>query len=252
MTLLDQAHLSMSKNGDDDAARMNYYAVLRTVELFLVLEEEPSGEIIKPLVLETSDANIALIFDTELRMVDFMQSPVAYLSLSGRKIVALLTGQKIALGVNLGSVSENLLPVDVVTWLQENTPDDVAVSLEQPSKIFPPAQLPETFIAALDARLAQFSGKERRAYLAQAEYANQEKRHLLSVIGLPVEAHQALASSIGEALHYNGLEAASLDVTFHASDDNVIAKLDAVGLRFDLPDAPSAKEIDVTKPPRLI
>lgn len=252
MTVLDQAYRNMTENGEGEGARMSYFAALRTAELHLVLEEEPSGDTVKPMVLETSDSRVALVFDTELRMADFMQSPVAYLCLSGRRIVDMLAGEGIALGVNLGCSSENLLPVDVVSWLHENTPGDVASVLEQPSGIFPPGDLPEAFIEALDARLAQFGGNERSAYLAQAEYEHHEKRHLLSVVGLPAEAHQGLAASVAEALHYSGLETSTLDVSFHMSGDAIIAKLELVGLRFDLPNAPEAKAVDPKKPPRLV
>ena len=252
MTMLDQAHSAMVAAGEDEPSRLTYFAALRTAEILLVLEEEPTGESVRPMLLETSDGPVALVFDTELRLADFMQSPAAYLSLSGRKAIEILAGQGIALGINLGTSSEMLLPSQALDWLGENAPGAVDVQTAQPQEISPPGNLPEALISALDARLAQFAGPTRVGYLAEAKYADGQSGHLLAMVGLPDETHGSLADAVAEALHFSGLDAAALDVTFLQAGASAIAKLEAVALRFDLPEAATLREVAADQPPRLI
>ena len=71
-------------------------------------------------------------------------------------------------------------------------------------------------------------------------------------ITLPKWAHA------NEALAFSGIEAGAMDVAFFRSDETITQKLDAVGLRFELPQLQenvtvpgAAPGMDPDKPPKL-
>jgi hypothetical protein len=62
---------------------------------------------------------------------------------------------------------------------------------------------------------------------------------------------------VSEALAFSGIDAGTLDVSFHDAREPVVQKLERVGLRFDLPQlqdplSRAAPGSDPKKPPRLI
>lgn len=64
-TPLDQAHAAMTSAPDDDAARLRFYERIADVELFMLLEDEPQGDQICPVLLDDS---YVMVFDRAARL----------------------------------------------------------------------------------------------------------------------------------------------------------------------------------------
>lgn len=260
LTPLDQAHAAMASAPEDAAARLRFYDQLAQSELFLMLAEEASdGDEITPETFAVGDDHYVLVFDREERLAGFAGRTVPYVALSGRVISGMLEGQGIGLGVNLDvAPSAILLPATAVAWLNETLgtgPDEVEAAM---TEVHPPAGLPEALITALDGKLATAMGLAQSAYLVGVTYENGARGHLLGFIGAVPEAHGALARAAGEALTFSGIEAGAMDVGFFRGADPIVVRMEAVGLRFDLPQpqepamgAVTMPGSDPAKPPRL-
>ena len=235
-TPLDTAHARMQGAPDDGASRLQYYERLAEAELYLMLDHDPTDDRIVPTVFPVDGGNFALVFDTAERLAEFSDKITPYAAMSGRKIAALLAGQGIGLGVNLGAAQSSfLIPAQAVDWLAGTLASEPVEVRQQPSEIFAPFGVPEQVLHALDAKLALCAGMAKIAYLAGADYQDAGRAHLLAVIDPLPGAEPAISSAINEALVFCGIEVGSIDVTFLRAHDPVCAKLAKVGLRFDLP-----------------
>lgn len=248
-TILDAALHAMSRDPEDDAARLRFFERLADSELFLLLEGEPEGDSIAPKMVELDDGPVVLIFDRESRLGDFVGGPADFAGMSGRQIVKLLHGRNIGLGVNFGvEDAEILLPPPAVDWLSEmldHRPDEHE---ESPKEISAPGDIPEAVLTGLDAKLASATGLARLAYLVRASYESGRSSHLLAFVDARPGAEHALATAVGEALTFSGVEAGEIDVAFFAASDAIAATLAKVGLRFDLPEPETPKITEVTPP----
>ncbi|QFT57561.1 hypothetical protein FIU94_01885 [Sulfitobacter sp. THAF37] len=255
-TPLDTAHAAMMAAEDDDAARLRFYERIADVELYLLLEAEPEGDQVNPVLLD--DAYV-LVFDRPARLGSYVGAPAPYVALSGRAIAGMLADQPLGMAVNLGvAPSEILLPADAVAWLREtlsHAPGEVEARIE---RIMPPKGLPETLIAAIDAKLATATAMAAGAFLVGVEYAGGGRGHMLGFVGAIPRAQDALVRAASEALTFSGIEAGAMDVGFFAPSDPVVAKLAKVGLRFDLPQGEALQQTprmppgsDPAKPPIL-
>lgn len=257
MTPIDTAHARMEANVNDDNARLAFYERLMDGEMFLLLETESDGRNIRPDLFTVDDQTYALIFDREERLAEFAEKIVPFAALSGRTIVAMLDGQDIGLGINLAvAPSSTLLPPSAITWMAQTVSAAPTEAEAKPTEIFPPAKLPETFLTALDAKLATMAGLADIAYLAQVEYDTGARASVIAFVNARPDAQNAIARAISETLIFSGIEAGSLDVLFLTASDAICAKLAKMGLRFDLPkleepSAPSAPGMDPSKPPKL-
>lgn len=254
MTPLDQTHAAMEANPQSDSARLSFYERLADAELFLLLDEEAKGKHVSPSVFDTSDGRFVLAFDREDRMTAFTEGPVPYAALSGRAIAAMLAGQDIGLGLNLGvAPSSFLVPAGALAWLSDTLSDGPAEATERPEEIAPPAGLPEKLVTAIDTKLASARGLARMAYLVSVTYEGGRPGHMLAFIDTEPGAEAALARNISEALVFSGIEAGTLDVAFFNASDPLSAKLARHGLRFDIPvlEITRPPVQDPTKPPKL-
>ncbi|MBL4807606.1 MAG: SseB family protein [Rhodobacteraceae bacterium] len=255
-TPLDQAFARMQA---DETAEMGFYERLMEAELFMLLEDEADADKARPLILETSDSPVAMVFDREERLADFAAEPVPYLALSGRRIVAMLTGKGIGLAVNLGvSQSETVLPSEAVDWLAEALGSSDSIEREKPVEISAPVGVPEALICAIDTKLANMSGVVAAAYLVSVVYESAGQGHMLALINVTPDAQNGVAEAISEALLFSGIEAGRLDVTFLSGDDASVVRFARVGLGFEIPELilPRAPEMvapgmDPDKPPKL-
>ena len=258
-TALDIAHAAMTADEADDTLRMRFYERLADSELFLLLSAEPIDENVSPEVFELSGQSYVLVFDREDRLAQFVGGPAPYAALSGRVIAGLLADQNIGLGLNLEvAPSSILIPPQAVIWLAEtlgHAPKEAEARL---SEVAPPADLPESLLAALDTKLATAVGLAQAAYLVAATYEGDSRNHLLAFVEPLPGAEEALAKAVAEALTFSGIEAGALEVSFMRASDPVTAKLARWGLQFDLPqpDAPQpvtrgAPGSDPEKPPVL-
>lgn len=256
-TRLDTAHAAMEAAPEDATARLRFYEVLATSELYLMLKSEPGGDRLDPEVFEVSDNSFVLVFDREDRLAQFAGRAVPYAALSGRTIAGLLAGQGVGLGVNLDvAPSAILLPPTAVDWLADTLSDGAAEIEARPETFNAPKGLPEALLVSLDARLASMTGRARMAYLVGVTYDTGAQGHMLGFVGATPQAQSALAQAVSEVLVFSGLEAAALDVAFFDASDPVAARLARCGLRFDLPQPPEAAPraapgSDPDKPPIL-
>lgn len=260
-TDLDTAHalmLAAAQNGDDaagEAAARGFHARLAEAELILLLEEEPAGDNLKPRVFALEEGTVVLAFDTEERLAEFAGAIVPYAALPGRVLVAMLAGQGLGLGLNLGvAPSSHLLGHEAMVWLAEGLATEVAAAQGRPQGFLPPDCLPPALIAELERRLR---GRAAAAALAAADWDDGSTGHLLVLVGVPEAAEAALAQSCAEAAALLGAEAA-LDVTFRAADDPFLARIAAHARALDLtlppePETPAAKGpgLDPDRPPIL-
>ncbi len=245
-TPLDEAHLAAEADLDQ---RLRFYDRLAGAELFLLLDGE------EPKVFHLSDGPIVLAFDTEARVVEFAPDGAGRAEITGRAVATMLSGQGVGLGLNLSvAPSSQVLPPEVIDWLAgmlEQSPAEVSAV---PKALRAPGHAPEALLRALDEKLSAAAGLAQAAYLTEVDWDGGITGHLLAVIGAPDAARQALTQAVGEALVFSGIEAGALDVSFHQSGDPVMATLERVGLRFDLPQSglfQQAPGSDPKRPPRL-
>lgn len=256
-TPLDTAHAAMMADETDDAARLRFYERMADVELFLLLESDPDEDQVSPVLL---DEGYVLVFDRIERLAAYVGHAAPYVALSGRAIAGMLDGQPLGMAVNMNvAPSAILLPETAVAWLRDtlnHAPGEVEARIE---RVLPPKGLPETLIAAIDAKLATATGMAAGAWLVGVEYEGGGRGHLLGFVGAIPRAQDALVRAASEALTFSGIEAGAMDVGFFAPSDPTVDKLSKVGLRFDLPqmeplqktprmEAPGS---DPSKPPKL-
>lgn len=233
-TPLDHAHAAMMAAPEDDAARLRFYERIADVELFVLLEAEPDGDQINPVVL---DEQYLLVFDRAARLAAYVGKTAAHVALSGRAIAEMLEGQPLGLAVNIGvAPSEILLPPEAMGWLRDTLAHRAGQVEAQIAQVLPPKGLPETLITALDAKFATATGMAAGAWLVGVEYEGGGRGHLLAFIGAIPRAQDALVRAASEALTFSGIEAGAMDVGFFEPGDPVVEKLGKVGLRFDLPE----------------
>ncbi len=255
-TPLDLTCLAMQ---NDEANAPAFYARFLEAELFLLLESEVSGDAAQPLVMETSDGSLVLVFDLEERMAAFSDEPSDYVSLSGRRIAKMLSGQGLAIGLNLGDApSAMVLPVDAVDWLAAVAIGDDKVVEAKPLEISKPVGVPETLVAALDGKLANMGGVVSAAYLVSARYEGGENGHMLALVNVPEAAKAGVSEALSEALRFSGVEAGQLDLAFMPADDSHLESFMRAGLGFEIPELvlpkitePSAPGTDPDSPPIL-
>lgn len=258
-TPLDRAHAAMENAPDDDAARLTFYDNLAGAELFLLLKSEPGEDAVEPDVFHVGDGSYVLTFDLEERLSGFTGAPAPYAAVSGRSLVAMLAGQGIGIGLNLEvAPSSILLPSSAIDWLAETLRAGPVEAGARPVEIKAPHSIPESLLRRLDAKLATAVGLARSACLVSVVYEGGRRGHLLGIVDAVPGAEPALSRAISEALVFSGLDAGELDVGFFRYDDPVVARLERVGLRFDLPDpvTPGKRHVaapgmDPDRPPKL-
>lgn len=256
MTPLDLAHAAMTADPSDDAARLRFYERIADVELFLLLEGEPQEDQINPVLLE---GEYVIVFDRAARLAAYVGQAAPYVALAGRAIAQMLEGQELGMAVNIGvAPSEIVLPAGAVAWLRDTLAQEAGEVEARIERVLPPAGLPETLIAAIDAKLATATGMAAGAFLVAVEYPGGGRGHLLAFVGAIPRAQDALVRAASEALTFSGIEAGAMDVGFFAPNDPTVEKLAKVGLRFDLPQGEGLQHTprmppgsDPSKPPIL-
>ncbi|MCX7558982.1 SseB family protein [Sulfitobacter sp. F26204] len=255
-TPLDDAQAAMVAAEHDDTARLRFYERIADAELFMLLEAEPAGDQINPVLLEDG---YVLVFDRAERLAAYVGAPAPYVALSGRAIAGMLNGQDLGMAVNIGvAPSEILLPAGAMAWLRDTLAHEAGEVEARISQVLPPKGLPERLITAIDAKLATATGMAAGAFLVAVEYQEGGRGHLLAFIGAIPRAQDALVRAASEALTFSGIEAGAMDVGFFDGNDPTVAKLAKVGLRFDLPQGEGLQHTprmppgsDPAKPPIL-
>ncbi|MEM9708547.1 MAG: SseB family protein [Pseudomonadota bacterium] len=255
MTPLDRAFQAAEARSEDGAAQTQFYALFAETELFLLLDGEPESDRAKPVTVDPGTGPVALAFDLEDRLADFIGTVSPYLALSGRRVAAMLAEEGLGLALNLDTECETLLDRETLAWLAGIVPELTAESA-RPDAVYPPSDFPEDLLVALDRKLAQATGLAARAVLIQAGYSDGSRSHLLAVFEALPEAEAALATAVGEAMAFLGFGAGWLDVAFLETGSPLAEQIEKVGLAFEIP-APAAVEprappgSDPEKPPIL-
>lgn len=235
MTVLDAAHAGFVAG--DDAAGMVFYRALADAELFMVLQDEPTGDTLAPRVFDLSDGPLLLAFDNEERLAGFAGGPVPYAALPGRVIAAQMLGQGLSLGLNLGSgaASEVILPPDALVWLMQMLDQAPAQQVQAQVLRFEPPAVPQAVLTALGPVLTG------GALLAGVVYLDGKRGVMLALTGVAPQAEAKTARAVTEALAFSGLDASVLDLVFAAEGDAVLARMAPFALMFESV-APAAPE----------
>ncbi|MEM6939393.1 MAG: SseB family protein [Pseudomonadota bacterium] len=256
LTPLDEAHAAMAADDGDDLARLRFYERVADAELFLLLEAEPEGDQITPQLYAES---YVMAFDRAKRLAAYVGAPAPYVALSGRAIATMLEGQDLGLALNIDvATSEILLPAGAMAWLRDTLAQEAGEVEAHIQRVLAPKGLPETLIAAIDAKLATATGMAAGAFLVAVEHEGGRRGHLLAFVGAIPRAQDALVRAASEALTFSGIDAGEMDVGFFGPADPTVAKLAKVGLRFDLPQPEALQQTprlppgaDPSKPPIL-
>ncbi len=261
-TPLDTAHAAMDAAPDDDAARLRFFSCVADTPLLILLDGEARGDTLEPRLFPLESGPVVLAFDADDRLAAFTGAPAPYAELPGRVLAAMLAGQGIGLGLNLGvAPSSFLIGADGIDWLASTLARDPDTVEARPQAFHPPGDLPERLLHALDAKLARATGLAEAALLAGVTYGAGRRGHLLAFVGAAAGAEAALARAVSEALTFSGIDAGEMDVVFLAGDDPALAAMCRVALQFDLAQppqpaadrmsAPAAPGTDPQRPPRL-
>ena len=188
-TPIDAAHRAMEAAPDDARARLRFHERVMDAELFLLLETEPDDDRLTPQVFDLDEGRFVLAFDRDDRLADFLDAPAPYAALTGRRLVALLAGQGLGIGLNLGAApSATLLPAEAVAWMAamgEGGPETIDSA---PRRLGPPVGAPESLVAALGPKLAAMSTRIASAHLVSADFADGRSGLVLALAGVPPEA----------------------------------------------------------------
>lgn len=259
-TRLDQTHQAMQADLEDEPARLGFYGALADAEVFMLLEEEAGPDSIKPEILDLEGDRFALVFDSEARLADFTKEPAPYAALPGRAVAAMLSGQKIGLGLNLGvAPSSILIPFEAMDWLMNTLAKTPAQDQMRVSAILPVDAATGALLPALTDKLHFAGGLVSAVYLARFEKVEGVASAVLGVLDAPGDSHDALARAAQEALIFTGIEDQPLDVVFWQSGSKEAALLCEIGVEITLPAPKPATEMrsveapgsDPNKPPNL-
>lgn len=253
---LDRAHDAMQADPADDAARLAFYQALADAEVFLLLQDVPEGEAIQPEMLELDGDTFALVFDTDWRLSNFTEehlpgAAMPYAALPGRAVAAMLKGQKVGLGLNLGvAPSSILIPQAAIDWLAttlEETPEETAREI---TGIDAAGALSDQLLPALIAKLSRAGGLASSAALATARFSDGTQGPLVGFTAPLPGAEQALARSVQEALVFSGIEDLVLEVAFFAPGSPEASALDVKGQPIPLPlPEPESEALDADRRP---
>ncbi|GAA0299150.1 SseB family protein [Rhodovulum strictum] len=252
-TSLDLAHRAMTAAPDDPAPRLRWYGALAASELLVLLDREPTGDSLAPHVFQLETGPVVLAFDDAARLTDFTGAPAPYAALPGRALAAMLAGQGLGLGINLGTPDGELLPASAIDWWADMLAPAPEPGALARGAITPPPDLPAPLIAALGRCLATAAGLAACACLAGLRRDDGSDGLLLAFLDPVPDAQPALARAAAEALRFSGLDQASLDIAFLAAGHPDAARLARLGFRIDLtpPAAPAPPQPDPDAPPRL-
>ena len=259
MKQLNKAFEEMAQNPENNDARLNYYGVLADANLVLLLEQEPSNEILEPKFIQLEGKNFALAFDSEESLSEFYGETAAFAQITGRVLAKMLLEENIGLGINLGvSEGELLLPYSVIEWfvsVLEETPDVVQNS---PKKFLSANAFPEIMLKVLQEKLEPAVGLFDEIWICGVEYDEDEFSNLICLIGAQKPAEQAMIKSIKEVLSFSDINLGNTDVAQFNYDDEACSIIREIGIKLEFPQVPKLKSAAkgqknkaTLRPPRL-
>ncbi len=257
-TALDAAVLAAQA---DDARSGRVFDALFNSEMLLLLEEEPAGEAIRPVVLELEAGPTALAFDLADRLAAFSNRPAPYAAMPGRALVTMLAGQTadgrpLNLAINPGvAPSELFYGPEELAWAAEFLAEGLAVEDARVTGCGAPVGASQALLAALDAKLAALSMALAEAWLVRADYADKPSRLLLALRLRAPGGEAGVAQAVAETGRLADRDAADLDVAFLDEGDALLDQARRHGLGFEIPEpatrARPAPGMDPDRPPKL-
>lgn len=256
-TPLDRAHARMIERGEDEDARRAFFAAVAATDLVAWLEAEPAPGAagVRPMIAEIDGGQVALAFDTEARLAEFVGGPAAVATLPGRELAALLAAEGVSLALNPEvAPSAILLPPEALSWIGEAAP--VAQTAAARIAGIAPPDAPAALLDALSGVLPGLAGRARRAALARARFDDGTEGLVLALEGVAADQQPAVGAALAEALGRAGLGAQALSVLFPAEGAEIMARIARTGLSAEVP-APAAAPgtappgTDPDRPPRL-
>ena len=259
MKQLKKAFEEMSQNPENNDARLNYYGVLADANLFLLLEQEPSNEILEPKFIQLEGKNFALAFDSEESLSEFYGETAAFAQITGRVLAKMLLEEKIGLGINLGvSEGELLLPWEIIEWFVNVLDETPNLLQTTPKKFLRAIAFPEVLFKALQEKLMPAVGLFDEIWICAAEYNEDETSHLICLMGVQNSAQQAIVKSINEVLSFTDIDLGNIDVAHFNYHDEASSKIRTIGVKLEFPQvnelkstAGNAKNKATSQPPKL-
>ena len=203
--------------------------------------------------LEVEERTLALAFDSEVRLAEFVEGAADTLTLTGSDLADLLAGTGLGLGVNLGPSGAPMeLTPDNLDWILEEAPPEVGEAEGAIDAVHRPDNVPPGLLEALDARLATLPGQAEAAYLVAAK-GEEVDTLLLVITGAHPAKRSAVAGQIAEGLRFSDVDS-PLDITFADPGDPLLLAVARHGIRFDVPKDGGSQMppgSDPDKPPRL-
>lgn len=257
-TPLDLAHAAHAADPENVGLRLRFHERVLDSELIVPLAAPPDSDRndrlgVEPQTFPLSDGPVVLAFDRDDRMAEFLGAPADFAAMTGRRLVALLAGQRLGLALNFGAPSAALLPPEAVDWLARIAAEAVPETSARAQDIGPPGIVPRPLLDALAVKLAAMADRLGGAHLVSARLGEAPPGLLLALTGVPEPARPAMAAAVAEALRFSGLDATGLDVTFPTAGSPLAAATARHGLRLEMPPppAPPAPAPAEPKPPRL-
>ena len=259
MKQLNKAFEEMSQNPENNDTRLNYYGVLADTDLFLLLEQEPSNEILEPKFIQLEGKNFALAFDSEESLSEFYGETAAFAQITGRVLAKMLLEEKIGLGINLGvSEGELLLPWEIIEWFVNVLDETPNLLQTTPKKFLPVKAFPEIMFKALQEKLKPAVGLFDEIWICAVEYNEDETSHLICLMGVQNSAQQAIVKSINEVLSFTDINLGNIDVAHFNYNDEASSKIRTIGVKLEFPQvnelksaAGNVKNKATLQPPKL-
>lgn len=252
-TPLDVARAAqLAARPGDLRAEQAFYERVLDAELVLALAAGAEDDL-APEVFLVGDERYALAFDRDERLAAFFGAPVRFAAASGRRLVTLLAGRGVGLGLNLGAPSETLLPPEAIDWLATMAGAAPETSHARVDAVAAPGPLAPGLLEALGPKVAAMADVIGGAFLVRAAVGEPETQLLLVLTGVPLPAQAGVAAAVAEALAFS-VEASGLDVLFLGPTSPLTEAVRRTGTALALPErlAPApGPGLDPARPPRL-
>ncbi len=258
MSPLDVAFIEMAAAGDDPIAAARFHERLLAGWLSVVLAAEPEqgAEAVRPEVFDVEEGRFVLAFDSDGRMAAFLDRARPSAGLSGRSLIAMLAGRGLGIALNLGEApSATLLPAETIDWLADRLREAALVEIDTGLDwVGPPLDAPAALIDGLGRRITAFGPTIGMAVLVASRSGDAEPALTLAVSGAPEAARAAIAAAVAEAAAICGPHDRAVQVFFVDRDLAVLARLERVGIVFEVAaalEAPPAGSDNGARPPIL-
>ena len=251
-TPLDRAVAAAQAAGEAPETSGRVADALLAAPLWLLLEETPEGDRIRPTLLELEAGPTALAFDAEDRLTAFAEGPAAAAQMPGRALVSMFAGAGLNLAVNPGvAPSEMFWDAAAVAWAAEALTGAVETEAAKPEALAAPEGLLPGALELIGAKLAALAPSLAEAILTEARFADGSARLLLVLrlngaeaadpdLAAGVEA--GVARALADTGRLAGAQLPELDAVFPAEDAPLLDRARRVGLAVELPAPPPAPE----------